>query len=134
MPALVGLPAGIEVFTSKIYLAVNQYLSFGLASSLAVTILFFSTLGVYLYSRATSKVQKFATITGKGFRPRLIDLGRLKYVTCFGVSFFFLVTIGLPVFVLLWSFFRLITKFLLSRDYLNFPSRTISLYLTFPRP
>jgi len=58
VPALVGLPAGIEVFTSKIYLALHQYPSnFGLAGSLAVTILFFSTVGVFLYRQATGKVQ-----------------------------------------------------------------------------
>jgi iron(III) transport system permease protein len=106
VPALVGLPAGIEVFTSKIYLAFHQYPSnFGLAGSLAVTILFFSTLGVFLYHRATGKAQKFATVTGKGFRPRLIDLGRLKYLTSGTCILFFLITIGLPIFILLWSSF-----------------------------
>jgi len=106
VPALVGLPAGIEVFTSKIYLALHQYPSnFGLAGSLAVTILFFSTVGVFLYRQATGKVQKFATVTGKGFRPRLIDLGRLKYVTSGICVVFFFVSIVLPIFVLLWSSF-----------------------------
>lgn len=106
VPALVGLPAGVEVFTSKIYLAIHEYPSnFGLANSLAVTILCFSTLGVLLYRRATLKVQKFATVTGKGFRPRLIDLGKLKYLTSLICVLFFAVTIGLPIFVLLWSSF-----------------------------
>jgi iron(III) transport system permease protein len=105
-PTLIGLPAGIEVFTSKIYLAIQKYpANFGLAASLAVTILFFSTLGVYLYHRATRRVQKFATVTGKGFRPRLIDLGRLKYLICVFCILFFLVTIGLPIFILLYSSF-----------------------------
>ncbi len=106
VPALVGLPAGIEVFTSKIYLAIHQYPSnFGLAGSLAVTTLFFSAVGVFLYRRATGKVQKFATVTGKGFRPRLIDLGRLKYLTCIFCIIFFFVTICLPIFILIWSSF-----------------------------
>ncbi len=106
VPALIGLPAGIEVFTSKIYLAIHQYPSnFGLAGSLAVTTLFFSALGVFLYSWATGRAQRFATVTGKGFRPRLIDLGRLKYVTTVACVIFFLITIGLPIFILLWSSF-----------------------------
>jgi iron(III) transport system permease protein len=105
-PTLIGLPAGIEVFTSKIYLAIRQYpINFGLASSLAVTILFLSILGVFLYHQVTSKVQKFATVTGKGFRPRLIDLGRLKYLSCLFCIIFFFVTIALPIFILLWSSF-----------------------------
>ena len=41
VPAVIGIPAGIEVFTSKIYLALNKYPSdFGEAGSLAVTLLF----------------------------------------------------------------------------------------------
>ena len=104
VPALVGLPANIDVFTTQIYLAVHEFPpNFGLAGALAVTLLFLSGMGVYLYRRATRHEKMFATVTGKGFRPRLIDLGRFRYgisVLCF---LFFSVTIGLPLFVLLWS-------------------------------
>jgi iron(III) transport system permease protein len=106
VPALVGLPAGIEVFTSEIYLALHEYPSnFGLAGSLAVTLLVVSTVGVYLYRRVTSKGHMFATVTGKGFRPRVIDLGKFKYVVSSLCIVFFLITIGLPIFILLWSSF-----------------------------
>ncbi len=106
VPALVGLPAGIEVFTSEIYLAIHEYPSnFGLAGSLAVTLLIISSLGVYFYRRATAKEQRFATVTGKGFRPRLIDLGGFKYLVSGLCIVFFLITIGLPIFILLWSSF-----------------------------
>ncbi len=106
VPALIGLPAGIEVFTSEIYLAIHEYPSnFGLAGALATTLLFFSALGVYFYRRATSKEQRFATVSGKGFRPRLIDLGNFKYVVSGLCIIFFLITIGLPIFILLWSSF-----------------------------
>lgn len=106
VPALVGIPARIEVFTSKIYLAIHEYPSnFGVAGSLAVTLLFFSVLGVFLYRKATGKEQRFATVSGKGFRPRVIDLGRLKYLVSLLCILFFLITIGLPIFILLWSSF-----------------------------
>ena len=106
VPALIGLPAGIEVFTSEIYLAIHEYPSnFGLAGALATTLLFFSTLGVYFYRRATSKEQRFATVSGKGFRPRLIDLGKFKYLVSGLCIIFFIITIGLPIFILLWSSF-----------------------------
>jgi len=106
VPALIGLPAGIEVFTSEIYLAIHEYPSnFGLAGALAVTLLLFSSLGVYFYRLATAKEQRFATVTGKGFRPRLIDLGWFRYVVCGMCIVFFIITIGLPIFILLWSSF-----------------------------
>lgn len=106
VPALVGLPARIEVFTSRIYTAIHRYPpDFGLASSLAVTLLFFSALGVYIYRWVTSKEQRFATVTGKGYRPRLIDLGKLKYGVSGICFFFFTLTMGFPIFILLWSSF-----------------------------
>jgi iron(III) transport system permease protein len=106
VPALVGVPAKISVFTTKIFLAIHQFPSdFGLAGAYAVTLLVISTAGVLIYSKITRREERYATVTGKGYRPRVIDLGGWKYVTC-ALSFiiFFLAAI-LPVFVLLWSSF-----------------------------
>ncbi|MGE5219599.1 MAG: ABC transporter permease [Chloroflexota bacterium] len=106
VPALIGVPAKISVFTTKIFLAIHQFPSdFGLAGAYAVTLLAISTVGVLIYGRITRKEERFATVTGKGYRPRVIDLGAWKFVTL-GISFliFFLAVI-LPVFVLLWSSF-----------------------------
>jgi iron(III) transport system permease protein len=73
VPALLGLPVGIQVFTSAIYQAVHRYPSqIGLASALATTLLLITTVGVYFQSRS-SRGSKYATMTGKGFRPRTID-------------------------------------------------------------
>ena len=48
VPALLGLPVGIEVFTSAIYQAIHRYPSqVGLASAYAVTLLVIASLGVY---------------------------------------------------------------------------------------
>ena len=54
VPALLGLPAGIEVFTSAIYEAIHRYPSeVGLASAYAVTLLLITSVGVWLQSRMT---------------------------------------------------------------------------------
>jgi iron(III) transport system permease protein len=106
VPALVGVPAKISVFTTKIFLAIHQFPSdFGLAGAYAVTLLVISGAGVLVYQKMTRKEERFATVTGKGYRPRVIDLGPWKWVT-FATSFliFFLAVI-LPVFILLWSSF-----------------------------
>ena len=80
VPALLGLPAGIEVFTSAIYQAVHRYPSqVGLASAYAVALLVITTAGVYWVSRLSSRGSRYATVTGKGFRPRQIDLGRWRW-------------------------------------------------------
>lgn len=106
VPALIGVPAKISVFTTKIFLAIHQFPSdFGLAGAYAVTLLAISTVGVLIYGRITRKEERYATVTGKGYRPRVIDLGAWKFVTL-GISFLiFSLAVILPVFVLLWSSF-----------------------------
>ena len=106
VPALIGVPAKISVFTTKIFLAIHQFPSdFGLAGAYAVTLLAISTAGVLIYGKITRREERYATVTGKGYRPRVIDLGNWKWLTL-GISFlvFFLAVI-LPIFVLLWSSF-----------------------------
>jgi iron(III) transport system permease protein len=106
VPALIGVPAKISVFTTKIFLAIHQFPSdFGLAGAYAVTLLAISTVGVLIYGKITRREERYATVTGKGYRPRVIDLGGWRYLTC-GVSFLiFLLAVIMPVFVLLWSSF-----------------------------
>jgi iron(III) transport system permease protein len=107
VPALLGLPAGIEVFTSSIYQAVHRYPSrVGLASAYAAALLVITTAGVYVVSRLSSKGSKYATVTGKGFRPRLIDLGRWRWFTAALFALYFLLIVILPFSVLLWSSFQ----------------------------
>ena len=106
VPALIGVPAKISVFTTKIFLAIHQFPSdFGLAGAYAVTLLVISTVGVLLYGRITRREERYATVTGKGYRPRVIDLGKWKYATLAISLMIFLLAVIFPVFVLLWSSF-----------------------------
>src|SRR5439155_14774785 len=107
VPALVGLPVGIQVFTSSIYQAVHRYPSqVGLASAYAVMLLAITTVGVYFQSRLSSRGSKYATMTGKGYRPRQIDLGAWRWLTASIFVFYFLLIVVLPFAVLLWSSFQ----------------------------
>jgi iron(III) transport system permease protein len=107
VPALLGLPVGIEVFTSSIYQAVHRYPSqVGLASAYAVTLLLITAVGVYFQSRLSSRGSRYATMTGKGFRPRQIDLGKWRYLTAGIFIVYFLLIVVLPFSVLLWSSFQ----------------------------
>jgi iron(III) transport system permease protein len=104
VPALLGLPVGIQVFTSSIYHAVHRYPSqIGLASAYAMTLLLITATGVYLQSRLSSRGSRYATMTGKGFRPRQIDLGPWRWVTAGAFIVYFLLIVVLPFAVLLWS-------------------------------
>ena len=107
VPALLGLPVGIEVFTSSIYTAVHRYPSqVGLASAYGVALLAITTVGVYTVSRLSNKGSKYATMTGKGFRPRQIDLGTWRWLTASAFIVYFALIVVLPFLVLLWSSFQ----------------------------
>jgi iron(III) transport system permease protein len=104
VPALLGLPAGIQVFTSAIYQAIHQYPSqIGLAAAYSVILLVLTTGGIYVQARISASGNKYATMTGKGFRPRTIDLGRWRYFTMGIFIVYFLLIVVLPFLVLLWS-------------------------------
>lgn len=103
VPALLGLPAGIPVFTSEIYLALRSYpQDYGLAGTLGVTLLGVSAIGVWAYGRLTRRAERFATITGKGYRPRILDLGRWRYVALAFLLLYVVVVVLLPFGVLLF--------------------------------
>jgi iron(III) transport system permease protein len=80
VPAIIAIPARIEVFTTKIYrealgsFPTNQ----NLAAAYGVGILAIALIFVYIYRRFTSRVENFSTVTGKAFRPYRIDLGRWR--------------------------------------------------------
>jgi iron(III) transport system permease protein len=107
VPALLGLPVGIQVFTSSIYQAIHRYPSqVGLASAYAVTLLLITTVGIFFISRLSASGSKYSTMTGKGFRPRQIDLGRWRWFAA-GIFFiYFSLIVVLPFLVLLWSSFQ----------------------------
>jgi iron(III) transport system permease protein len=104
VPALLGLPVGIHVYTSAIYHAIHQYPSqIGLASSYAITLLVLCCFGIYLQSRLSYQGSRFSTVTGKGFRPRTIDLGRWRWAAAALFVLYFVVIVLLPFLVLVWT-------------------------------
>ena len=101
-PAIIALPARIEVFTTKIYReALAAYPpDYNLAATYGVSLLAIALAFVYLYRRFTSRVEMFATVTGKGYRPGIIDLGPWRHAAA-GVAVAILALIVvLPVLVL----------------------------------
>jgi iron(III) transport system permease protein len=103
VPALLGLQNGIYVFTSRIYQVLRSFpVDFAGAGALAVGLLALAALGIWL-AGVLSRGPGGGTITGKGFRPRPIDLGRWKPVVGGGILLYFFVTVLAPLMVLLYS-------------------------------
>jgi iron(III) transport system permease protein len=94
VPVLLGLPAKVFVFSNRIYAAV-QYdypVNYGLATALGVS--FFALMIALIYVQARLlRGKDFSIVTGKGYRPRVVRLGRFRYVTfAFCLLYFFVAT------------------------------------------
>ena len=107
VPALLGLPAGIPVFTSAIYAAAHRYPGdVGLASAYAVALLAVTSAGLWLQSRLAARSERRGSLAGRGYRHRLVDLGGWRWPAAALVVVYFLLIVGLPFLVLLWSSFQ----------------------------
>lgn len=100
VPAALGLPVGINVLAAEIWEVVNRYPGdYNLASALSMITLLICVLLIYV-QRKIILPREFITVTGKGYRPALIDLGKWKYATlAFNFSYLFIGVI-LPLAVL----------------------------------
>ncbi|MEX2291611.1 MAG: iron ABC transporter permease [Mycobacteriales bacterium] len=105
VPALLGLQNGIYVFTSRIYFVLRSYPpDYAGAGALAVSLLAIAIIGVMLTRYFIGKGSKtFQTVTGKGFRPRPLDLGKWRPVVGAGIVIYFFVTVVGPLLVLVYA-------------------------------
>jgi iron(III) transport system permease protein len=104
VPAIIGIPAREYVYTSEIWLAFTEFPpNYGRGAALAVGLLALSALGVWLYTRATGRNERFQTVTGKAFRPRPFDLGPWRWAGLAVLCLYFGTVLLLPFLVLCWS-------------------------------
>ena len=102
-PALVGLPGRVRVLTSDIYQTMLEIPpNYGEASAFAVIMLIIVAVMLYLYGRFSRNADRYQTISGKGFRPRVIPIGRWKILSTGVLIALFLVLIGFPIAITMW--------------------------------
>lgn len=107
VPALVGLPGKIHVLTTDIYLDLSDVVppDFGHASSFSVFLLLVVGILLAFYNRLSKSADRYHTVTGKGYRARMFDLGRGRHAATAIVLVNFFVILVLPLLALLWASF-----------------------------
>jgi len=100
-PVLQGTPGNIKVFVSRVYDSMALEFNGGLATAYSVVLVVLSIIALYFYIRATRFSERYATITGKGYRVKVIDIGPWKYLTFMAVVLYFLAGIVVPFIVLI---------------------------------
>src|ERR1043165_9585513 len=79
VPAIMGLPGKINLLSTKIYL-LNQADDAATASTIGVVFVALAILFVTLYTRLTRHMERFSTVSGKAYRPRVMRIGNFRWV------------------------------------------------------
>jgi iron(III) transport system permease protein len=104
IPLLIGGPGNLQTFTTAIYQTMHRGFlpRYGEASAYAMLLVLAVALPLAGYYRVTRQAQRYATITGKAYRPARIDLGALRLP---GSLYLLLMPLALlaPLLILLWA-------------------------------
>jgi iron(III) transport system permease protein len=102
IPLVLGLPGNVYVLTTKIYLLTRSD-DQGPASALGIVFILIALATVLFYAHLTRQSQRFSTVTGKGYRPRVMRIGRWRYAAAAFTLFYFVTVVVAPFFILLWA-------------------------------
>ena len=106
VPVLVGVPGRVTLLTTDIYLATKEVPPLlGHASAFSVVMIGIVGGLLVLYGRVSRNAERYASVTGKGFRPRPFDLGRARWAAGALILLNFMLVLGLPLIALLWLSF-----------------------------
>jgi iron(III) transport system permease protein len=103
VPAILGSNCRCHTFVSRIFRLLQFPPEYGSAGALSMSLLLFTTVGVFLQSRLSKRGKAFQTVTGKGFRPRPLPLGRWRWPATGFVLVYFLIAVVMPVLILVYS-------------------------------
>lgn len=106
VPAIIGLPGHVVVMSSEIYRLMNPPAGmpeYGASAALNSSLFVLLVLGLLLYVRLTRNVDRFATISGKGYKANRFALGRWRPFATAAVSFYFILAVILPFLALVWT-------------------------------
>jgi iron(III) transport system permease protein len=108
VPGILGMPAGLYVFSTKVYSLLHSATGlpyYGQANSLAMLYLVVAVVATWAYAKVIAKSERYTIVTGKGYRPRLMKLGRWRWVPVALAIAFMTFSIILPFLVFLYVSF-----------------------------
>jgi iron(III) transport system permease protein len=99
VPLLYGQPVGIDVFSTFLYTNGLQSINpdYGVLGAASVLILFVTVGLVFAQAKLLKNAQRFVSVRGKAVRPRMLDLGWLKWVSVVLIGFYLVFGALLPI-------------------------------------
>jgi iron(III) transport system permease protein len=106
---VLGLPSRFYVVTTAMYQLVSQYPPrFPTAAAMGVSLFAVMFVMVWIYRRIVS-AGTYVTITGKAFRPRVMDVGGLRWPFLVICVAYLVVAVVLPVLTITYASFQRLT-------------------------
>ncbi|MCC7325685.1 MAG: ABC transporter permease subunit [Burkholderiales bacterium] len=107
VPSVIGMPGRVEVLATYLYqmIATGFTTDYGKAAALGMSVLAASITLIVVYRALTAEGEKYVTVSSRGYRPTVIELGRARTPLFVVVALLSLVMIVLPVAVLLYTSF-----------------------------
>ncbi len=103
IPAVLGRPADVYMLTTTIYRLINEFPpSYDKAAVVSMLLLTITAIAIAFQRYVLGKKQ-YVTVTGKGFRHKIIKLGKWRFFTAFIFSGYLLAAVVLPYLALLFS-------------------------------
>ncbi len=104
VPLLLGSPGRFNTLSTLIYNYIHHYPPSYNSSAALSSLLLVLTVVLMIVQRKILARRRFWTVTGKGFRPRLISLGRWRWVAL-GINLAYLSFILLPFLIMVFVSF-----------------------------
>lgn len=106
VPAVIGIPGHVDLMSIEIFRLMTPpsgFPDYGAAAAMNAILFALLIAGLALYRRTIRQSARFATISGKGYRPAQIKLGRWRAAAVGFVWLYFLLAVLLPFIALVWA-------------------------------
>ncbi|MBV9525177.1 MAG: iron ABC transporter permease [Candidatus Dormibacteraeota bacterium] len=125
IPLIIGQSRRILTFSTYLFQKMNPAQGFGVipygqaAAFSSVMIVVALILSVW-YTRVLGRGRRFQVVTGRGYRPKLVRLGKGKFLAWGALSLYFIAGIVVTLIVTLWTAFQPFAGRPLSIQYLQY--------------
>ncbi|WP_326600424.1 ABC transporter permease [Streptomyces sp. NBC_01803] len=106
IPLIMGLSNGIHVFSSYLYVATNPSVGvteYGVPAAFSGVMILLAIGFSLWYLRTLKSARKYQVVTGKGYRPARVPLGRWRWAAWLFVGGYFLWSAVLPFLMVVWT-------------------------------
>src|SRR5262245_58893007 len=106
VPAIIGWGNRIFTFTTYLYLLLNPQdvlPKYGLAAELSTVAMVIAAAMSWWYGLMQRRSRRFAVVTGRAYRPKIIRLGRRVYGAWAFIGAYLMLSKIMPIVLLVWA-------------------------------